>query len=238
MIFNLGDIVNTRYGPVEIIEVNNRRSVSVRFIDTGSVVIARKERVSRGVIEDPVKPFIPWPKIKKGDRFISSDGYEAVVVEYKTATDILIMFLDDHFHKMKVQASSLRRGEFSNPFHRSVAGVGYYGAGGHKASIKGRPCPVFVLWSSMINRCYNQKALLHRPSYLLVQVCERWHNLSNFHEDLPKIEGYSSWVSNPKEYQLDKDIKDPNSKIYDLDSCKFVTLSENTIDANRRRWDA
>ena len=87
---------------------------------------------------------------------------------------------------------------------------------------------IYDLWYSMIRRCYSEYALKHRPSYNKVSVCERWHTLSNFVQDVDKIENYQLWKNN-KAYSLDKDIKQKNinKKIYSLDTCIFILCKDN-----------
>lgn len=87
---------------------------------------------------------------------------------------------------------------------------------------------VYTLWRSMLCRCYDKKYHEKFPTYKDCYVCERWINLSNFVEDVTKIENYNLWLENPKKrIALDKDIKVKNNKCYCLDNCKFVTVYEN-----------
>ena len=52
---------------------------------------------------------------------------------------------------------------------------------------------------------------------------------------LPQVEGYEKWEKDSSMH-LDKDIKGNGTKVYSLDTCKFITISENTRDALNRRW--
>ena len=87
---------------------------------------------------------------------------------------------------------------------------------------------IYVLWYSMIRRCYSEYALNYHPSYKKVSVCERWHILSNFVQDIDKIENYQLWKNN-KAYSLDKDVKQKNidNKVYSLDTCIFILCKDN-----------
>lgn len=85
----------------------------------------------------------------------------------------------------------------------------------------------------MLVRCYNKKYQEKFPTYKGCYVCERWLTLSNFIEDLPKIEGYKEWLKNSK-ICLDKDIKSGgNNKCYCLENCIFATQSANSIQAHK-----
>lgn len=84
---------------------------------------------------------------------------------------------------------------------------------------------IYQCWNAMLERCYYESYIGHE-AYKDCYVCERWHKLSNFVEDISKIEGYAEWIKD-KKYQLDKDIKKNGNKCYCLEYCKFVTQKEN-----------
>ena len=119
----------------------------------------------------------------------------------------------------------------------SVCGVGILGVfkDGSKPKTKknGKPTREYVLWSHMLQRCYSDKLHEERPTYKDCTVCDRWLIFANFLEDLPLIEGYELWINN-NGYCLDKDIKGNSSKIYSLETCCFVSRSDNTKESVRR----
>ena len=87
------------------------------------------------------------------------------------------------------------------------------------------------LWSNMLRRCYSEKYHKEKPSYIGVQVCERWLKLSNFVQDIINLENYDLWLENKIPYELDKDIisesKGLENKIYSPETCQFITREEN-----------
>lgn len=95
---------------------------------------------------------------------------------------------------------------------------------------------VYQLWMNMLVRCYNKKYHEKQPTYIECEVCERWLYLSNFVEDIVKIDNYEYWLSHPNErVALDKDIKSNNqNKCYCLEQCQFITIEENTRQANKK----
>lgn len=95
---------------------------------------------------------------------------------------------------------------------------------------------IYYLWKAMIKRCYYAKFHEEYPSYKDCEVCQRWHRLSNFVEDVCKIEGYELWVNN-RCYCLDKDIKG-NGKLYSLDTCCFISKSDNSRESVERNQNA
>ena len=87
----------------------------------------------------------------------------------------------------------------------------------------------------MLYRCYSKKFQEKNPTYSDCYVCERWLKLSNFVEDITKIEGYELWLNNPNKYIcLDKDIKsNGKNKCYCLENCMFTTIEENIRQSNK-----
>ena len=95
---------------------------------------------------------------------------------------------------------------------------------------------VYITWKNMLMRCYSEKYQEIYPTYIGCSVCERWLTLSNFVEDIKKLENYDKWLENKKRYELDKDIKsNGKNKCYCLENCIFVTQTENTKQANKTR---
>lgn len=94
---------------------------------------------------------------------------------------------------------------------------------------------VYTLWYGMISRCYNSKSLEKDPCYKGCSVCERWHRLSNFAEDISKIPNYELWKNDSSgKIFLDKDIRIEGNREYSLDACSFVTQRESIADVTRR----
>lgn len=98
----------------------------------------------------------------------------------------------------------------------------------------------YSLWHSMLNRCYDNKYHEKFPKYKDCYVCERWLKLSNFLEDIKKLENYDKWLAHINDkrniYELDKDIKSNGiNKCYCSEQCIFVTNKENTVQAVKTR---
>ena len=59
--------------------------------------------------------------------------------------------------------------------------------------------------------------------------------LSNFVNWVESQPSYSNFQSNPKGWSIDKDIIRPNNRIYCYQFCILTTVSENSIDVNKRK---
>ena len=100
---------------------------------------------------------------------------------------------------------------------------------------QGKKTREYTLWHSMLQRCYSNKFHENNPTYKDCIVCERWLTFANFLEDLPLIEGYELWRNNPNTgVSLDKDCKIKGNKIYSLETCKFISRSDNVKESVRR----
>ena len=94
---------------------------------------------------------------------------------------------------------------------------------------------IYNLWHHMLMRAYSPKLHKQCPTYKGVTVCERWHRLSNFAEDIVNIPNYELWRDNPRQFMtLDKDTKIANNKHYCLEACVFLTKQESSRDVFTR----
>lgn len=88
------------------------------------------------------------------------------------------------------------------------------------------------LWRSMLLRCYSKaNGSYHNYGGRGVLVTEKWLEYEGFLDDIDSVEGYDLDKLLNGELQLDKDVKG-DGLLYSLDTCKFVTRSENS--GNRR----
>ena len=164
------------------------------------------------------------PRLLPGTLHETREGCVFEVVEYNRRSDILVKCGN---YYTKVQGTSLLLGNVKNPYHRSVYGVGFLGVGDFKPSSKGRHFKSYRLWKGMLERCYSG----NYETYKDCEVCEKWHCYQQFCKDLPLIEGFSDDL---KGLELDKDLKSKGNKKYSLETCCFITKSENVTERNKR----
>jgi len=87
---------------------------------------------------------------------------------------------------------------------------------------------IYSLWKSMYDRCYKES----HHSYNNyggrgVTICDKWKSLDGFIDDLDKIDGFCIDKFRNGELCLDKDKKFSGNKVYNLNNCTFISLSEN-----------
>ena len=163
-----------------------------------------------------------------GERFRNRDdlgGYEFVIVEYNSYSDVWVQFQDEHKAIVHTRYEYCKKGGIKNPYHPSVYGVGYLGVGKYKSSINGKMTKEYREWKSMLARCYDEEYHKKRPTYKNVIADEYFHNFQNYckwrEDNYYEIEGETMC--------LDKDILVKGNKEYAPDKCIFVPERINTL---------
>jgi thymidylate synthase len=83
-------------------------------------------------------------------------------------------------------------------------------------------------WTKMMKRCYDINAHNYRwYGALNVFVCERWHSLKNYIEDVQKLPNWKHKLASWNDYSLDKDYY--SSNCYSPDTCLWLSNRENGI---------
>lgn len=158
-----------------------------------------------------------------GKVFTTNTGGDCVVVEYNGWDDVTVEFLDLHRAKVTTQMTNIRNGWVSNPYAKSVFGVGYSGEGLYKAKIGKKVSLVYYTWHGMMERCYSKKLHEKYPTYKDCSVCDEWHNFQVF------AEWYCSHKNYGDGYELDKDILVKGNKHYSPETCCLVPKDINLI---------
>lgn len=150
-----------------------------------------------------------------------------MILRRHNSRDATIRFISTGTKK-KVRYQAAISGNVKDDYLPSVHGVGFMGAGQHKASINYKRTKKYAVWQKMIERCYCPKTQERQPTYKGCTVCLEWHNFQVFAEwfDSNYIEGY----------QLDKDISVSGNKEYSPLNCTFVSQAENVIAATAKTY--
>lgn len=170
-----------------------------------------------------------------GETFINAQGSMFYIKHYHRNNDVIVKFLDEYGVEVHTTYQNCQNGKVKNPYDKTVYGVAYLGETDVITFADGKPTREYSLWKEMIARCYSGRY----PTYADVTVCERWLCFANFLEDLPLIEEYELWLNNPNQrICLDKDVKQRGivNKVYSVETCKFITDSENTGEMLERRY--
>jgi hypothetical protein len=96
-----------------------------------------------------------------------------------------------------------------------------FGIGINDVKTKTKGTKPYLVWKSMLARCYSDYTQSTNPAYIGCSVCDDWLTFSHFKE----------WFdANYKEgTQLDKDILVKGNKVYSPETCCFVPQKVNKI---------
>lgn len=171
-------------------------------------------------------------KLSKGEvgkRYNTSSGGVCEIVRYINAKDVEVQFLDEHRHRVKTEMGNIRRGNVRNPFTKSVFGVGFLGSGVFTSKTGGKQTLEYIVWNSMMARCYGRLFQESNPTYVGCSVHPDWHNFQNFADWYVNQEFYGLG------YELDKDLLCKGNKVYSAETCCLVPRQLNTLLNTKKR---
>ena len=113
-----------------------------------------------------------------------------------------------------------------------VVGVGY-NTSNIPTKVNGKHTHEYVLWREMLRRCYSKSFQQKCPQYKGCYVCDRWHNFTNFYNDIVKMKGYE-YMSEKRSVNLDKDIIIEGNRVYSPELCRLVPQEINKLITNRK----
>ena len=161
-----------------------------------------------------------------GERFTTNEGYEIIIIDYKDTDHVMIQFQDEYKTIIpRTTYSNCRKGSIKNPYHPSVFGIGYLGVGKYIASINKKPTKEYLEWKEMLERGFNDKYKIKKPTYKNVTVAK----------DFYCFQDYGAWREDnyyevkDERMCLDKDILIKGNNIYSPDTCIFVPERINTL---------
>jgi hypothetical protein len=160
-----------------------------------------------------------------GERNINNFGSEMIIVEYKNAHDMDVYFPEYNWTFKHTGYNKFKKGNIKCPYEKRCYNTGYLGEGEYKTKENGKLTRVYRVWYHMLTRCYDPKYHEKYPTYINCEVCEEWHNYTNF----------GDWfVDNYYEVKneimcLDKDILNKGNKVYSPENCVFVPQNINML---------
>ena len=158
-------------------------------------------------------------------------GDKMCIVTYRSSIDIDVQFQDEHQAIVHTTYSSFKKRQVKNPYGKTVLGVGYVGEGKYRTRVNGEHPPVYLIWKSIIQRCYDVKSKDKYPTYYgICTMSDDWLNFQNF----------ATWYEEnyydaPGRIHIDKDILYPGNTVYSPETCLLVPQRINMIFAKRSR---
>ena len=158
-----------------------------------------------------------------GEVSYNNYGSKMEIIEYIDANHIVVKFSNEY--KVKASYKRFQDGEISNPYDKTVYGIGYLGEGDFVTGKGNLHTKMYETWRDMIRRSYDINTKAKYSTYKNVTCCKEWHNFQNFgkwfNENYYEIEG--------QKMDLDKDILHKGNKIYSPETCIFVPHNINSL---------
>lgn len=160
-------------------------------------------------------------------------GTPMKIIEYINGANITVEFQDEYKYVVTNTYSNFNRGSISNPYSKTIYGIGYIGIGKHPTHIDNKNTEVYTVWTNMLARCYYEKERYKYPAYADCEICEEWLNFQVFADWYE--ENYYS-VGEGKMH-MDKDILFKDNKMYAPNKCLIVPQRINMIFMNKPNKD-
>lgn len=164
-------------------------------------------------------------KDRIGEENYNKFGSKMIITRYINAHNIDVYFPEYNWTAINKQYSKFKKGDIGCPYQPTVFGIGYIGEGKYNVKENNKTTECYTKWHSMLQRCYDDKYHIKKPTYKDCEVCEEWLNYQNFakwyYENYYKIKNETMC--------LDKDILVKGNKIYSPSTCIFVPKRINSL---------
>ena len=144
------------------------------------------------------------------------------ILKYNDSRNVEILFLKTGYETL-VRLDHIKSGKVKDPYSLSVCGVGIVGTK-YKISEYGRDTKEYVLWKSMLVRCYSTALKKRYPTYEYCTVSENFKHYEYFYEWCNKQIGFDN-----EGWHLDKDLLIKGNKVYSESTCVFLPAEINSL---------
>ena len=157
-----------------------------------------------------------------GKVYKSTSSGNFKILKYNNTANVEIQFVNTGY-EMVARLGDIRKGEVKDPYSQSVHSVGILGTK-YPPSINGVKTKEYMLWHSMLKRCYSDTCKNKNPTYIDCKVSDGFLYYEYFYEWCNKQIGFGvdGW-------QLDKDLLIKGNKVYSEDSCVFIPQEINSL---------
>ena len=157
-----------------------------------------------------------------GKVFKSLNSGDFKIVKYNDSYNVEIQFLKTGY-EMVARLGHIKSGGVKDPYSPSVYGVGITGTK-YPSRVNGVLTKEYKLWTSMLERCYNDAYKKQRPTYEGCEVSDNFKYYEYFYEWCHKQIGFGN-----QGWHLDKDLLTKGNKVYSEGSCVFIPSEINTL---------
>ena len=156
-----------------------------------------------------------------GKTFSSNNFGDFIVIDYVNNKDITVEFIATGY-RTKTTTKEINQGKIADRLKPSVFGVGVIGTK-YPTTINRKSTKHYVLWKSMLERCFGNNN--HKPSvsYKSCSVNDNFKYYTYFYEWCNEQIGFNDG------FNLDKDLLVKGNKVYSEDSCVFLPQEINSL---------
>ena len=148
------------------------------------------------------------------------------ILKYNNKTNVEILFLKTGYETV-VRLGNIKSCNVKDPYVPSVHGVGIIGAK-YPATVNGVLTKEYILWHSMLVRCYSDTSKKKNPTYEGCKCSENFKSYEYFYDWCHKQIGFDNdGDGNP--FQLDKDLLVKGNKVYNESTCVFLPKEINLL---------
>ena len=144
------------------------------------------------------------------------------IVKYNDSKNVEIQFLNTGF-KTTVHLGSIKSGNVKDLYVPSVYGEGILGTK-YLTMIDGVKTKEYVLWCSMLQRCYYDSFKKKYPTYEYCKVSDNFKYYEYFYEWCQNQIGFGV-----DGFELDKDLLIKGNKVYSETTCVFLPTEINSL---------
>lgn len=162
-----------------------------------------------------------------GEESINHQGCLMKIISYNDANNIVVEFQDKYKAEIHTNYQAFLKGNVKNPYYPCVFDVGIIGVK-YPSKINGKNTKEYIIWRSMLIRCFDEKYKKRALAYQNVTCCDEWLLFENFYEWLHSQENFDKWNDNDG-WTLDKDILVKNNRIYSPMVCLLVPKNVNGL---------
>ena len=164
-----------------------------------------------------------------GEENYNSFGSKMIITRYNGAKDLDIYFPEYNWVFEHAQYSNFKKRTIKCPYEPRYYGKGYLGEGEYKVRENGKLKKEYLIWYSMLKRCYDPKYQERNSTY---KGCAVEEYLLNF-QYMGKWIDENYYEIPGEEMCLDKDILCKGNKIYSRETCIFVPQRINKLFTKR-----
>lgn len=209
---HIGEIYTMNDGNrITIIKADSWNNCAIRYEDGTIMENLEYSNIKKGNVRKPIS--------KIGEKYVTNEGYCITIISEAVEGKHQIQFENGVIITARYQAIIL--GNVSNPYHRSVHGIGYTGIGKYNKKDYRK---LYDKWKGILQRGYCNDFKFKNPTYKNVTVFEEWHCLQNFGAWYEE-----NYKPHMQRWELDKDICKKGNKLYSPTTCFFVPRYINTL---------